>query len=203
MNRTRVARFAGAALLAMGLATSLSLPAMGAPQAGQAAYAAMLQAMQRDLGLSAEGVLARIDQETRASAAEQALTGQLGSSFAGSWFDSSAGKLVVATTDASRIGQIHAAGANARLVSRSAAQLDAHKSALDRAEASAPSSVTGWYVDTATNSVVVSVLRLARLQRPPGHHPFRDHRRALHQHRCVLERHRRHDRPAGLLVVPR
>jgi streptogrisin C len=158
MNRTRVARFAGAALLAFGLATSISVPAMGSPQAGDAAYAAMLQAMQRDLGLSAEGALTRIDQETRAAAAEQALNRQLGSSFAGAWFDASAGKLIVAVTDASRIGQVHAAGAEARLVSRSAAALDAQKSTLDRLEAAAPKSVTGWYVDAATNSVVVSVL---------------------------------------------
>lgn len=158
MNRTRMSRLAGAVLLAAGLATSLSSPAVGAPQAGEA-YTAMLQAMQRDLGLSAEAVVARIDQETQASAAEQALSSQLGGSFAGSWFDSSAGKLVVAVTDASRIGQVHAAGATARVVSRSVAQLDAQKSALDGAEATAPQSVTGWYVDVASNSVVVSVLR--------------------------------------------
>ncbi|HEV2780733.1 MAG TPA: S1 family peptidase [Actinophytocola sp.] len=156
MNRSSVARFAGAALLAAGLATTLSVPAMSAPAAGQST--GMLAAMQRDLGLTAEGALARIDQENRANAAAQALTAQLGSTLAGSWFDAATGKLVVAVTDASRVQAVHAAGATARVVSRSAAQLDAQKSSLDAAEASAPKSVTGWYVDVTTNSVVAQVL---------------------------------------------
>jgi streptogrisin C len=118
----------------------------------------MLEAMQRDLGLSAEGALARINQENRANAAEQALRSSLGGAFAGAWFDSTAGTLVVAVTDAARVAEVQSAGATARVVARSAAELDAVKVGLDRSAAAAPKSVTGWYVDVATNSVVVSVL---------------------------------------------
>src|SRR4051812_25003720 len=93
MNRMSVARIAGTALLAAGLATSLSLPATATPQA---ASVGMLAAMQRDLGLTTDAALARIDQENVANAAAQTLTTRLGSDFAGTWFDSSTGRLVVA-----------------------------------------------------------------------------------------------------------
>lgn len=156
MNRRRMARFAGIALVAAGLAASFASPAASQPTDGTAP--ALLNAMQRDLGLTADQVYARVAQESRAAAAEATLRDQLAGSFGGAWFDSSAGTLVVAVTDASKAGQVTAAGATARVVQRSVAQLDAAKSALDAREASAPKSVTGWYVDLTTNSVVVSVL---------------------------------------------
>jgi streptogrisin C len=118
----------------------------------------MLAAMQRDLGLTVDQVYARVAQESRAAAAESTLRDQLAGSFGGAWFDSSAGKLVVAVTDASKAGQVNAAGAEARVVKHSAAQLDAVKSSLDLRESNAPKSVTGWYVDVASNSVVASVV---------------------------------------------
>ncbi|MFL6143286.1 MAG: S1 family peptidase [Labedaea sp.] len=155
MNRLRVARLAGPALLATALATSLSLPATAAPQA---ASVGMLGAMQRDLGLTADAALARIDQENVANAAAQTLTTRLGTDFAGTWFDSTTGKLVVATTNAARSQEIQSAGATAKVVQRSAAQLDALKSAIDARATSAPKSVSGWYVDLTTNSVVASVV---------------------------------------------
>jgi streptogrisin C len=154
MNHRRMARFAGIALVAAGMAAAFAVPAASAP----AADAGMFAAMQRDLGLTADQALARMDQESRASAVEATLRDQLAGSFGGAWFDSSAGKLVVAVTDASKVGQVSAAGAAARVVQRSAAQLDAAKSTLDARGASAPASVAGWYVDLASNSVVVSVV---------------------------------------------
>jgi streptogrisin C len=153
MNRTRLARFAGAALLAVGLATT-AVPAMAAP----AGTSAMFDAMQRDLGLSPDAASARITLENRAAATGAALTSRLGSSFAGSWFDAATGKLVVATTDAARLQDINASGATGQLVARSAAQLDAMQASLDARTANVPDTVTGWYVDQKTNSVVVSVL---------------------------------------------
>lgn len=156
MNRSRMARLTGTAVLAVGLAVAFVPSAPAAP--AQDMSPALLTAMQRDLGLTADQVTSRIAQEAKANAADAALSGTLGSSFAGSWFDSSAGTLVVATTDASQVQRIQSAGATARVVQRSAAQLDALKSSLDRQVASAPASVTGWGVDTTTNSVVVSVL---------------------------------------------
>jgi streptogrisin C len=156
MNRRRMARFAGIALVATGLAASFASPAASAPADTMAP--GMLAAMQRDLGLTVDQVYARVAQESRATAAEATLRDQLAGSFAGAWFDSTAGKLVVAVTDGSKVGQINAAGADARVVKHSAAQLDAMKTSLDARGASAPASVTGWYVDVASNSVVASVV---------------------------------------------
>jgi len=150
-----MAWLAGTALAAAGLAASVVAPAAAAP-AAQAS--GMFAAMQRDLGLSADQASARIAKEATANSALQGLQGKLGDSFAGAWFDSSAGKLVVAVTDASRTQQITSSGATARVVSKSAAALDTAKARLDARAASAPSTVTGWYVDMMTNSVVVSVL---------------------------------------------
>jgi streptogrisin C len=62
-------------------------------------------------------------------------------------------------TEFSRVTEVQASGAKARVVSRSAAELDAVKASLDSGAASAPATVTGWYVDVASNSVVASVLR--------------------------------------------
>jgi streptogrisin C len=151
-----MARFAGIALVAAGLAASFASPAASAP--ANTTGSGMLAAMQRDLGLTADQALARMGQESRATAAEATLRDQLAGSFAGSWYDSTAGTLVVAVTDASKVGQINAAGASARVVKNSAAQLDAAKSALDARVSSAPASVAGWYVDLASNSVVASVV---------------------------------------------
>ena len=156
MNRMRMARLAGTAVLAVGLTVAF-VPATDASPITDTA-SGLYSAMQRDLGLTADQVSTRIAQESQANAAEARLSGAFGDSFAGSWFDSSTGKLVVAVTDAARVQQIQSAGATARVVPNNLAKLDAVKSTLDQRQASAPSSVTGWGVDTMTNSVVVSVL---------------------------------------------
>ncbi|MEV4311014.1 S1 family peptidase [Actinocrispum sp. NPDC049592] len=93
-----------------------------------------------------------------AATTEEALRTALGDTFGGAWFDMSAGRLVVGVTDVSKIAQATAAGASARVVTRSAAQLDSQVAALNAREASAPRSVTGWYVDTKANEVVVTAL---------------------------------------------
>ncbi len=100
---------------------------------------------------------ASADAETIA-AAQQSLSQRLGGSFGNSWLDSATGKLVVGTTDASRLGEIRASGAVAKVVKHSAARLASLQSTLDSRAASVPSAVTGWYVDVATNQVVVTVL---------------------------------------------
>ncbi len=156
MNLRRMARFAGIALVAAGLVASFAAPAASAP--ANTVAPGMLAAMQRDLGLTVDQAYVRMVREARATAAETTLRDQLAGSFGGAWFDSTAGKLVVAVTDASKVGQVNAAGASARVVNNSAAQLDALKASLDQRVATAPASVTGWYVDTKTNSVVASVL---------------------------------------------
>ena len=148
--------------LALAGSTAVTFAAMPTGSAAAAPKAAassgMFQALQRDLGLSADAAQTRIAHENAAGKAEKALAPDLGGSFAGAWYDSASGKLVVAVNSASRVHQVQAAGATAKVVKLSAAQLDAEKASLDKAVNSAPASVAGWYVDVKTNSVVASVV---------------------------------------------
>lgn len=107
---------------------------------------------------AATPALDRSTDTTVLASVESSLSAKLGGSFGSSWLDSATGKLTVGTTDASMVGTIRAAGAVPRLVKYSASELDAVVAKLDRSVSNRPSSVTEWYVDSATNSVVVSVL---------------------------------------------
>jgi streptogrisin C len=150
----------GAALLAAGVALTFAAPANSAPATTvveSSTATSLHEALQRDLGLTPEQAEVRLQQEKSAFAAEKTLRGSLGSDFAGARFDASTGKLLVNVTDASRVAEVAAAGATARVVEHSEAELGAVKAKLDKGSASVPKSVTGWRVDDATNAVVVSV----------------------------------------------
>jgi streptogrisin D len=82
-----------------------------------------------------------------------ALLAELGDRTAGSYLDAS-GALVVDVTDAASAEQVRAAGAVARMVTRSAAQLSAATDELSRT-ATVPG--TAWAVDPMTNQVLVSI----------------------------------------------
>ncbi|MBE1465990.1 S1 family peptidase [Kibdelosporangium phytohabitans] len=114
--------------------------------------------MKRDLGLDATAARTLATAQQTAASTENSLRTALGDSFGGAYFDAAARKLVVGVTDASKAGTVTAAGATAKVVARSAAQLDSAVAQLDAREASAPSSVTGWYADTVTNEIVVTAL---------------------------------------------
>ncbi|MFF3439203.1 S1 family peptidase [Streptosporangium sp. NPDC002721] len=146
---------AGAATVALYLvATVAPAVAASAPPAPQPP-AAMLDALQRDLGLTAEQAVQRLANEHRAAASEAALTKELGAEYAGAWLNGDASQLSVATTDAADAGAIRAKGAQPVIVSRSLASLDAVKAKLDGASAEAKAGASLWYVDVTTNSVVV------------------------------------------------
>lgn len=154
MKRTTIVRMGSTALLAVGLALTVTMPANAAPVTSETD--AVQAALQRDLGLTPQQAEARYQQEQVAWSKDKTLRIALGSDFAGSRFDAKAGKLVVDVADASRVAEVKAAGALARVVEHSAAELTAVKSKLDKSTAT-PKSVTGWHIDEATNAVVVSV----------------------------------------------
>ncbi|HKS49211.1 MAG TPA: S1 family peptidase [Amycolatopsis sp.] len=154
MKRTVAARIAGAVLLAAGLAGTSTAPVQAAEQISVAPE--MLQAMQRDLGLTPDQAIRRMTSETRAAELEQNLRGVLNGTFGGAYFDAVTSQLVVGVTDAGKIGTVQASGAKAVTVSRSEQQLDAVKSRLDEQVAQAPKTLTGWYVDVVKNTVVVT-----------------------------------------------
>ncbi|MGH3870385.1 MAG: S1 family peptidase [Pseudonocardiaceae bacterium] len=87
---------------------------------------------------------------------ESSLRAALGSSFAGAWLESGKNGMIVATTDPSAAQRVRAAGAQPRLVARSLLALDRAMSVLDARAGGVPDEVTGWHVDPASNSVVVS-----------------------------------------------
>jgi streptogrisin C len=169
MNPRKTARLTGAVLIAAAMAVMPSLPASAASSGGtfatdsavaefEAANPGLMAAMKRDLGLDAPAARALVAQQEAAANTENSLRTALGDSFGGAYFDRAAGKLVVGVTDSAKLGQVTATGATARLVARSAAQLDSRVAQLNAQEGSAPSSVTGWYPDVTTNEVVVTAL---------------------------------------------
>ncbi|MFI0421334.1 S1 family peptidase [Spongiactinospora sp. 9N601] len=136
------------AVLAVGV---LALSAAPAPASAQPAPG-LIDALRRDLGLSAAQASDRVINEQRARDIEPALRGGLGDRFGGSWLTPS-GTLVVATTHAGDVPAIAARGAQPKVVARPLARLDAIKAALDVADGR--EKVAAWYVDVVTNSVVV------------------------------------------------
>ncbi|WP_019816292.1 S1 family peptidase [Saccharomonospora saliphila] len=154
------ARLSATAMLAAGTAVALTVPATAdtsAPRTTPTAEAdTMIEAMQRDLGLSAAEAEQRLDSEAKAREVDDTVRAALADSFGGSHYDADRGTLVVGVTDAAKLQQVRAAGAEARLVDDSVADLEAVAERLNKAEDTAPDAVTGWYVDVESNSVVVT-----------------------------------------------
>jgi streptogrisin C len=142
-----VAAFTHHAVASAGTETKASTVAAVPPE--------MLAALQRDLRLTPEQAKTRLMADAKATRIERDLRGRLGAQFSGAWVTSSADQVVVAITDASKAAAVREAGATPQVVSRSENQLNATKSTLDDKGAAAPAGVSGWYIDVATNSVVV------------------------------------------------
>ncbi|MFB7461556.1 S1 family peptidase [Streptomyces sp. NPDC056188] len=165
MRRTKLHRVAVAALVLLGSwAVAGTTPAGAAtPAAAPSVSPGLLQAMQRDLGLSPQQAEARLSAERTATAVEPKARAAAGSAFGGSWFDDRTGRLTVAvTSDASdsTLRAVRTAGAEVRTVRHSARQLDTAKARLDGT--TAPQGVSGWRVDPKANTVVVDVVGAAR-----------------------------------------
>ncbi|ALG08063.1 S1 family peptidase [Kibdelosporangium phytohabitans] len=113
----------------------------------------VLTALQRDTGLNPDAARARLAADKTASDTGSTLRKRMPSTFGGAWINE--GKLVVGVTDTKSADAVRAAGGQARLVWRTEGQLDAVKSKLDANATAAPKTVPGWFVDPASNSVVV------------------------------------------------
>jgi streptogrisin D len=81
------------------------------------------------------------------------LSERLGDRSAGTYLDAS-GRMVVTVTDEAAARQVRAAGGIAQLVKRGAAELNRATAELER---SAKIPGTAWWIDPATNQVVISV----------------------------------------------
>ncbi|MGN7140839.1 S1 family peptidase, partial [Streptomyces pseudogriseolus] len=119
----------------------------------------LLDAMQRDFGLTRAEAEDRLAAESRATALAPKARKTAGSAYGGSWFDARSGKLTVAVTpdaDASAVRTLRESGAAVRTVAHTERQLNTAKSRLDRLDA--PAGVASWAVDPAANAVVVNVV---------------------------------------------
>ncbi|MEU4689103.1 ricin-type beta-trefoil lectin domain protein [Actinoplanes sp. NPDC023714] len=115
----------------------------------------MYEAMRRDLGLTDAEIADRLTTEAAAPVIENRLRKRLGDGrFAGAWIPEGATRLTVAVTNAADAATVRAEGAVPKIVARAGRDLDAAKAKLDRRKA--PDVVHGWFVDPASNSVVVS-----------------------------------------------
>jgi len=116
----------------------------------------MIEALQRDLGLTRAQAETRLRNEVRLAAVEEGLRAKLGSRFGGSWLTGTLSEtLVVATTSTADVPRIVAAGAQPKIVAASLAKLVATKQKLDAGLPNHPAGGSVRYVDVRTNKVVI------------------------------------------------
>lgn len=145
-------------LTVAGLAASL----LAAPTAQAAPTSAPLSAAPTGTTLALADAAANYSAKLATTLSEK-----LGSKTAGSYLDSTTGRLVVTITDSNAAAAVLAAGAVPRIVTRSAATLAAATTELDRGARIAG---TTWGVDPITNQVLVTAdstvtgAKLARLK---------------------------------------
>jgi streptogrisin C len=144
------------------IAVAVAMVAAAAPSSSTNTVApAIRAAMQRDLGLSSAQLSQYLKIERLAAMQQKNLASAQGRQFAGSWIERKGDgsfQLVVATT--SIRPQNGPVGVEIRNARNSLASLDASKAQLDDVLAhggKVPKGVYGWYVDLASNSVVVSI----------------------------------------------
>ncbi|MEN5074213.1 S1 family peptidase [Isoptericola cucumis] len=164
--RALAATAAGLTLSATAVTAQAAGPSPDDDVAGADRYpAALLQAMEDDLGVEPERAVQRLEYQHTAAETQDELAKRLGDEFAGSWLDPERDRLYVATTDAAHAAAVRAAGGHVVDARYSLDQLDgwaadlAESTAESTADATAASGdVTGWHVDVTDNSLVVEVL---------------------------------------------
>ncbi|WBB72214.1 S1 family peptidase [Micromonospora sp. WMMD1128] len=160
MDRRRMTAI-GVLVAAAGLTAAVTLPSFAGEEPRRAAPTAdgvapeVLDALGRDLSLTRDQAVRRLRTERWAAGTVTTLRTELGAAYGGSWLAADGATLNVAVTDAPGAARVKAAGAVPKRVARGVAELDAVKTRLDRAGAGAGPDIAGWYVDVATNSVVV------------------------------------------------
>ncbi|MFJ7219786.1 proprotein convertase P-domain-containing protein [Amycolatopsis sp. NPDC098790] len=141
-----------AALAAFGLGVVPAEAAPGHPDAEVAGVAAAF-------GLSDGQARAQLAAQDEAHRLAAALPVSVRASSAGQWFDAATGKLTLAVTTTEAAGQARAAGAAARVVARSRADLDRTDAAVRALVGAGVPGVYGWGVDVRGNEVGVDVDR--------------------------------------------
>jgi streptogrisin C len=124
-------------------------------------HPAALDALARDLGLSPQQAHDRIMAEGMAQRILPTLRQALGTAYAGSWFDPTDLKLVVATTDEQTTAAIETNGARSAVVKWNLEQLNNVRQRLDQGALQLSDQqkrpIWKWGVDVKTNSVMITI----------------------------------------------
>ncbi|HEY0000571.1 MAG TPA: S1 family peptidase [Actinoplanes sp.] len=159
MQHRRIA-VAAAVVVAAGTAVAFTLPSMAgtAPSTSNTKTGTVspriLEIMQRDLGVDGAEAEARLLRSKWASGVSSRLAAETGADFGGAWLATDGTTLKIAVTDPDAESVVREAGAVPVLVKRSEQTLVEAKEALDAASSDSKG-VTGWYVDVATNKLVL------------------------------------------------
>ena len=138
--------------IAIGALVMTATPAVATPASAEPPTE-VIDALERDLGISERQAVTRMANEARGNQAAPALAKALGDRYAGTWFEGPESRLVAASVNRADTAAIERAGAEPRVVPRTLAQLDAAKQTLD--EKAPPDTVHSWAVSPADNAVVV------------------------------------------------
>jgi streptogrisin C len=149
----------GTGALAFGLAFSVTPGATAAvvpaEPAADGGSATMLEALERDLGLTPLGAEALLEAQESAFETDTEATEAAGDAYGGSLFDPGTQELTVLVTDAAAVDAVEAAGAEATVVSYGSEGLAQVVDELDAV--GAPEGVVGWYPDVERDTVVIQV----------------------------------------------
>ncbi|MFF8828564.1 trypsin-like serine protease [Streptomyces sp. NPDC015131] len=134
-----------------------STPAVAGPPGADKPSPALLDALQRDLGLTREQAETRLKNEAEAGARAGRLRNTLGERYAGAWVSGPvSATLTVATTSAADTAAIRAGGAEAKVVRHGLARLEAAKAKLDKGSLrTRTTDAPVWYVDLRANTVTL------------------------------------------------
>ncbi|GAA3464602.1 S1 family peptidase [Saccharothrix longispora] len=153
-------------LTKVGTAVALVVGGLVAAPAAQAAPVTsgqlspgLVSSMRAAFGLTEQQALVRIAREAEATRVAPSARTAAAGAFGGSWFDQDRGVLVVGVTDGKAAERVRATGAEPRLVSRTAAELDRVKDRVDALSKAGgvPSAVTSWHPDPRSGAVVVNL----------------------------------------------
>lgn len=113
----------------------------------------IIEAMQTDLGLSADEAYQRLAVDEVTAQIEDIATDRYGADFAGTWV-ANGDTPTVAVTDSALADDVEALGAEAVIVDRSLNSLQADMAKLDDTS-DVPSDIYAWSIDVTTNTITV------------------------------------------------
>jgi Alpha-lytic protease prodomain len=153
--------------LAFAISALFASSAYAAGDPNLPASAAVRQALQRDLGLTATEIPRYFETERLAIRRQSEAQRALGPTYAGSWLErdaSGAFSFVVATTQQAQAAKARALGAQARIVRHSLSALEASMSKLNAVQKTdhvgvlraTESDIYSWNIDLSRNSVLIT-----------------------------------------------